>query len=418
MTMAERPVDMSALRDALFCPSRRVFLASAGALVAWAAMPKAGFAGQARDPRFIAVILRGAMDGLAVVPPVGDPDFPKLRGDLAIGTPGYENVLALDGFFGLNNAMPKLHAHYKKGDALLIHAAATAYRDRSHFDGQDVLESGMAGPRASRTGWLNRVAAALPKGENARPVSGLAAMPTVPLILRGEAPTLTWTPPNLKTASADTLTRLLDLYTHEDPDLAKVLGAGIDVEAMARGDGADAAGSSGGITAAFTALASGSAKLLAADDGPRVAALSFDGWDTHTNEGADSGRLSGLLGALDAALDTLATELQPVWADTAIVVMTEFGRTARINGNEGTDHGTATTALLMGGAVKGGRVLADWPGLGQGNLYEDRDLKPTTDLRGVLKGVLRDHLGLEEPVLTAAIFPDSIGVKPIDGLIA
>jgi uncharacterized protein (DUF1501 family) len=243
-------------------------------------------------------------------------------------------------------------------------------------------------------------------------------MPTVPLILRGEAPTLTWTPPNLKTASADTLTRLLDLYTHEDPDLAKVLGAGIDVEAMARGDGADAAGSSGGITAAFTALASGSAKLLAADDGPRVAALSFDGWDTHTNEGADSGRLSGLLGALDAALDTLATELQPVWADTAIVVMTEFGRTARINGNEGTDHGTATTALLMGGAVKGGRVLADWPGLGQGNLYEDRDLKPTTDLRGVLKGVLRDHLGLEEPVLTAAIFPDSIGVKPIDGLIA
>ncbi|HEY4199322.1 MAG TPA: DUF1501 domain-containing protein [Devosiaceae bacterium] len=411
-------MDRNALLDAMLCPSRRVFLASAGAFVAWASMPKASFAGQARDPRFIAVILRGAMDGLAAVPPVGDPDYPKLRGDLAIGTPGLEAVLGLDGMFGLNNAMPKLHARYKAGEALMIHAAATAYRDRSHFDGQDVLESGMTGPRASKDGWLNRVAAALPQGDRVRPVTGLAAMPTVPLILRGDAPTLTWTPPNLQTASADTMTRLLDLYTHEAPDLYKVLSEGVDVEALAKSDGSAIGGKGGGgVAASFVALASGSAKLIAADDGPRLAAISYDGWDTHANEGADSGRLSGLLAALDDALDALATQLQPVWKDTAVVVMTEFGRTARTNGNEGTDHGTGTTAFLLGGAVKGGRVLADWPGLGDGDLYQDRDLKPTTDLRGVLKGVLRDHLGVEEPVLTTKIFPDSIGVRAVDGLI-
>ena len=403
--------------DAMLCTSRRTFLAGAGAFTAWAAMPKFAFAGQTRDPRFLTVVLRGAMDGLAVVPPVGDPDYPALRRDLAIGTGGYGPTLSLDSFFGLNDAMPGLYSLYSKGEALIVHAAATAYRDRSHFDGQDVLETGMIGPKMSESGWMNRLAAVMPKGDGVRPVSGLAATPTVPLILRGEAPTLTWTPPDFKPAPSDTVMRLLDLYGHRDPEMAKVLQAGISTDQLA-GDGSDPMKRGGGLAQQFKQVAAGSAKLLLQEDGPRIAVLSYDGWDTHTNEGAETGRLSGLLAALDGAFTALADGLKPVWNDTAIVVLTEFGRTAATNGNDGTDHGTATTAFLLGGAIKGGRVVADWPGLKPTQLYQNRDLAPTTDVRAILKGVLRDHLGVSEPVLTGQVFPDSIGVKPLDGLIA
>ncbi|HEV2518782.1 MAG TPA: DUF1501 domain-containing protein [Devosia sp.] len=408
MTMKTPP----SIADALLCPSRRVFLAGAGAFVAWANLPRPAYAAPGREPRFIAVILRGAMDGLAVVPPIGDKDYAGLRGDLAIGAVGQEPALPLDGFFGLNSAMPGFHALYQKGEALIVHASATPYRDRSHFDGQDVLESGLGGPGLAPSGWLNRAAASIPAGEGVRPVSGLAASPTIPLILRGDAPTLSWTPPRLETASADTLKRLLDLYTHEAPEMARVLGEGVDLDALAAGIDVNAGG---GLAASFKSLAQGSARLLAEDGGPRLAALSYDGWDTHT---AEDGRLDNVLGALDGALQSLATELAPVWQDTVIAVMTEFGRTARANGNEGTDHGTATVAFLLGGAVKGGRVIADWPGLAETDLYEDRDLKPTTDLRAVLKGVLRDHLGIAGSDLSTKVFPDSIGVMPMDGLVA
>ncbi|MDB5561199.1 MAG: hypothetical protein JWN11_617 [Hyphomicrobiales bacterium] len=406
----------SPIRDALLCPSRRVFLAGSGAFVAWAAMPKHSFAGQGRDPRFLTIILRGAMDGLAVVPPVGDPDYPALRGDLAIGTGGYGKTLPLNSFFGLNEAMPRFHNLYQKGEALIVHAAATPYRDRSHFDGQDVLETGMTGPKASQTGWMNRLAAVMPKGDGVRPVTGLAATATVPLILRGDAPTLTWTPPDFRPAGADTVQRLLDLYAQQDPELGKILAAGIATDKLA-GDGSNPVKRDNGVAASFRQVAAGSAKLLLQDEGPRIAVLSYDGWDTHANEGAETGRLSGLLAALDGAMTALADGLQPVWKDTVITVLTEFGRTAAINGNEGTDHGTATTAFLFGGAVRGGRVLADWPGLKPNQLYQNRDLAPTTDVRAILKGVIRDHLGVSDRTLTAQVFPDSIGVKPIDGLI-
>lgn len=404
-----------ALRDALLCPSRRAFLASAGALAAWAWLPRHAFAAPS-DPRFVVVILRGALDGLAAVPPVGDPDYGTLRGGLAIGTAGLGTTLPLDGFFALNDAMPALHARYKAGQAMIVHAAATPYRDRSHFDGQDVLETGMAGPRAATTGWLNRAAAALPAGERARPASGLAATPTVPLILRGNAPTLTWTPPNFKPAKSDTATRLLDLYEHGDPSLARVFREGMETQMLAAGD--DPAKTGHGIDAAFREIAVGSGRLLAKDDGPRIAALSYDGWDTHANEGAEQGRLARQLKALDGALDGLAQGLAPVWRDTVVIVVTEFGRTARPNGNSGTDHGTATVSFLLGGAVKGGRVLADWPGLKPAQLRENRDLAPTTDIRAVFKGLLRDHLGLSESVLATKVFPDSGSVRPIKGLLA
>ena len=402
-------------------PTRRVFLASAGAFVAWANMPRLASAAGTRDPRLVVVILRGAMDGLAVVPPVGDPDYAAIRGELAIGTGGLEPTLPLDTFFGLNQAMPKLHDAYGRGEALIVHATATAYRDRSHFDGQDVLETGMTAPRAATTGWLNRVAQVLPAGAKVEH-SGLAASPTVPLILRGPAPILTWTPPDFRPAGSDTLHRLLQLYGETDPNLAAVLAAGIGVDTLAAGEDLTMGGGKPrpghGVEAAFAALAAGAGRLLADEAGPRLAAISYDGWDTHASEGADKGRLATLLGALDGAMAALNDSMKPVWRDTAVVLMTEFGRTAHINGTEGTDHGTATTAFLLGGAVNGGRVVADWPGLKPEQLFEQRDLAPTTDLRAVLKGVLRDHLGVSETVLAKTVFPDSSAVKPLDGLIA
>jgi uncharacterized protein (DUF1501 family) len=400
-----------------FLPSRRIFLASAGAFVAWANMPKVASAAGARDPRLVVMILRGAMDGLAAVPPVGDADYASIRGDLAIGTAGLEPTLQLDSFFGLNQAMPSFYDAYKQGEALIVHATATAYRDRSHFDGQDVLENGMTAPRAADTGWLNRVAQVMPVGDRVHSKGGLAASPTVPLILRGPAPILTWTPPNFRPAGSDTLQRLLQLYGETDTQLAQVLAAGIGVDKLAAGtDMKRQAGH--GVAGAFAELASGAGRLLADDAGPRLAAISYDGWDTHAAEGADKGRLATLLSALDGALAALKGSMAPVWKDTAVVLITEFGRTAHINGTDGTDHGTATTALLIGGAVKGGRVVADWPGLKPTQLYQQRDLKPTTDLRAVLKGMLRDHLGISEQALATKVFPDSIGVKPLDGLIS
>lgn len=391
--------------------SRRMFLSAAGSIVAWAGMPRIASAAS-RDPRLVVVILRGALDGLAAVPPVGDPHYAVLRGPLAVGANGREAALPLDGFFALNDAMPNFHRRYHEGNALIVHATATAYRERSHFDGQDVLENGMPAPGAERTGWLNRAVAALPAAGRIGPVSGLAISPTVPLILRGAAPVVTWMPPNIRPARSDTVQRLLDLYALQDPELARVFAAGVDIDAMAMG------GMTGGEAGAFGEIADAAAKLLVEPEGPRIAVLSYNGWDTHANQGIEDGRLAELLAALDGALETLATGIAPIWDDTVIAVVTEFGRTAAGNGNDGTDHGTATIAFLLGGSVAGGRVIADWPGVRADQLYEGRDLYPTTDLRAVLKGILRDHLGLSEQVLYTTVFPDSIGVLPIEGLIA
>jgi uncharacterized protein (DUF1501 family) len=245
-----------------------------------------------------------------------------------------------------------------------------------------------------------------------------------PLVARGPAPVMSWTPPRLEPATDDTVMRLLDLYRHRDPALARALEERIGLAAIARAGGiptapgqTPAAGAAQ-VRAYFAESAGSAAKFMARPDGPRVGALAFDGWDTHADEGAVNGRLAALLGALDGAIGAVETGMGPAWHDTVVVVMTEFGRTARINGTEGTDHGTATIALLAGGAVKGGRVIADWPGLKEANLYQNRDLKPTTDLRGVLKGVLRDHLRVPEAMLATKVFPESSAAKALPGLVA
>jgi len=321
----------------------------------------------------------------------------------------------LDSFFALHPAMPEFARMYREKHAAVIHAVATSYRDRSHFDGQDVLESGFAGPGRVQSGWLNRALQALPKGE--RVMSALAVGPTTPLVLRGAAPTVGWTPAALPQAGDDTAMRLVELYQHRDPALASALTQGLLLDKAAQGDDMKPKPGTNG-AAAMRLVARGAAKLMAADDGPRIAALAFDGWDTHANEGGPVGRLAQLLSGLDGALAEFEGGLGARWRDTVVVVATEFGRTVRINGTEGTDHGTGTIALLAGGAVKGGRVISDWPSLKPASLYQGRDLLPTTDLRAVIKGVLRDQFGLAERVLAETVFPDSAAAKPMQGLVA
>ena len=402
-------------------PSRRELLLGSGTLFAWAHLPKLARA-EGRDPRFLTIILRGALDGLATAAPVGDPDWLALRGDNALTLDGKLPALKLDDFFALNPAMPNLHRMFEAREAIIVHASATPYRERSHFDGQDLLESGLPRPGASESGWLNRALAGLTPAGRVDPKGSklFAVGPVTPLVVRGPAPVLSWSPQRVLPASEDTVRRLLALYRDCDPRLAGVLEDNAKlaeaVEQPGNGQKPGAPGP-GQIRAYFSEAAGTAAKFLAQPDGPRVGALALDGWDTHFNEGIAQGRLSQLLGALDEALATIKSNMGPAWRETVVALATEFGRTARINGTSGTDHGTATVALLIGGALKGGRVIADWPGLKPADLYQNRDLKPTTDLRAVLKGLLRDHLHAEEKALAQTVFPGSEAVKPMAGLV-
>jgi uncharacterized protein (DUF1501 family) len=405
--------------------SRRELLLASGTLFAWAFAPKLARA-EGRDPRLLTIVLRGALDGLAAVAPVGDPEWVGLRGDKALTVTGAMPGLPLNSFFALNPAMPNLHRLYRAGAATIVHAAATPYRERSHFDGQDVLESGVLRPGASETGWLNRALTTLAPDARAGSASrdAFAVGPMTPLVVRGPAPVLSWTPPRLPPANDDTMMRLLDLYRHTDPALARALEERMGLAAIAGAGGGQKSeqkpqpGPAAQVRAYFAESAGMAAKFLAQPDGPRIGALAFDGWDTHADEGALNGRLAALLGALDGALAAIETNMGPAWRDTVVVVVTEFGRTARINGTEGTDHGTATVAFLAGGALKGGRVIADWPGLKPAQLQDGRDLKPTTDLRAVVKGLLHEHLRVDEAALSAKVFPGSGAVKPMGGLLA
>jgi uncharacterized protein (DUF1501 family) len=426
--------------------SRRSLLRGAGStfgasLALWSFMPRSAIAGT-RDPRLLTIVLRGGLDGLSLVSPTGDPEYTKLRTSTAMPTSGEKSGLALDGFFTLNPNMPFLHGLYQKREALMAHAVHTPYRERSHFDGQDVLESGMPGVSRGTDGWLNRALLGLPSIGKASP-KGLSMGAVVPLVMRGEAPVLSWIPKVYNLPLRDsTVARLMDLYQHTDPVLARAFAEGMEINRVAEAGmaaisppptPASATGpapKSPQATAAatspvppkpyreFTEAAEAAARFLSTADGPRVGALSYNGWDTHANAGVVQGQLGGRLAGLDAAIQTLHDGLGAAWKDTIIVVVTEFGRTARENGTNGTDHGMATCALFLGGAVKGGRVIADWPGLAEKDLYQNRDLKPTTDLRVMLKGLLRDHLGVPDRALGNAVFPETALLKGMDGLIA
>ena len=351
---------------------------------------------------------------------MGDPDYADLHGELAFAASGQGAAPKLDGFFSAHPALASFKRMFDQKRAAVIHSVATGYRDRSHFDGQDVLESGYPGPGRTDSGWLNRVLGALPPPSEHQK-RGLGVGATAPLVIRGPAPALGWAPPGgLAPAGDDLAQRVLDLYVQRDPALAKSLSEGLAAQKVAS-EGAMAQATKtpgpGGPAGQMRVAAAGAARLLAAQDGPRVAAMAFDGFDTHQNEGAAAGLLAQRLQGLDAAFDAFEAGLGDAWKETVIVAVTEFGRTVRINGTHGTDHGTGTVALLAGGALAGGRVIADWPGLKAAHLYEGRDLNPTADLRGVLKGVLADQLGLMPKTLGEIIFPGSAAVAPIQGLV-
>lgn len=379
--------------------SRRLMLLGAGAALSFPAM---SWAQAGAEKKLVLVILRGGLDGLAAVAPVGDPDYMRVRGRLAI-----ENPLALNSEFALHPRLAKFHELYRAGDLAPVHACATAYRERSHFDAQNVLETGAARPFARGSGWLNAALAAdASAGARER---GLALSAQAPLVLRGDAEVATWSPSALPPPSSDTLARLMDLYEQQDPELASALRGAVGANALA-GDAANAA-------RAPAALARVAANFLNQPEGPSAAVLEMSGWDTHANQGLEQGALARNLRALDDGIDALKTSLGPKWRDTIVLIVTEFGRTAAPNGAGGTDHGTAAAAFIAGGAVQGGRIVADWPGLSQRALYEGRDLRPSIDLRSVIKGVLSQHLRVSNAALETRVFPDSANVRAMDGLI-
>jgi uncharacterized protein (DUF1501 family) len=391
-------------------------LSAAGARFAFAATPG--------DRRLVVVILRGALDGLAAAPPHGDKDYASVRGQLALQASGAGALHDLDGFFGLHPSFANLKTLYDNKQLVVFHNICSPYRDRSHFEGQNVLESGGIQPHLLQDGWLNRALQpmGITKGDRA-----LAIAQTPPLMLSGKVQTGSWMPAVMPAPDELFLNQVRALYANvvvlkESLSNALALQAASqnamdDSTAMAVGaNGQKRQG--GGAYGNLTPLFQGAGKLLAASDGPRVATLEASGWDTHVAEGAADGQLARRLQALDLAIDAMRTAMGPeVWNKTAVVMATEFGRTVHPNGSGGTDHGTGGAAFLFGGAVQGGQVKAEWVGLSSGVLKDGRDQPAKTDLRALFKGVLAEHMDVSGGALESVVFPDSASAVPIKGLI-
>lgn len=401
--------------------NRRQWL-GAMAAVAAAGTTRLSWAGSAgQQGRVVFIILRGGLDGLFAVPATGDPAFAAARDRF---TEQAGAALPLDGTFGLHPALAQMHSLYRGGELLVVHATGLAYHQRSHFDAQQVLESGGEQPGQLRDGWLGRALAATRR-------SGLAMSTAVPLVLRGWSGVDTWAPSRLPSPSEDLLARLQRLYA-DDAALGHALnrakGVQAEVTAAASANGDDPAGmgmspgggagkGAGKAVGDFATLCQAAGALMARPEGPQVVVLDVSGWDSHADQAAPNGVLTRRLGELDQGLAALrAAMMAPgtgdAWQRTAVVVATEFGRTVEINGTRGTDHGTGGAAWVLGGRVQGGRVLADWPGLAPAQRFEGRDLHITLDIRSVLKGVLGPQLGLGDRVLGEQVFPGSAAVKP------
>ena len=384
-------------------------MAAAGGLALWDTPIRYALATVPTDRRFVVVILRGALDGLAFVPPHGDKDYAATRGALALSTNGTNPLHDLDGFFGLHPSLGNVRAMYDAKEVAIFHNICSPYRDRSHFDGQNVLETGGTGPHVLQDGWLNRALQpmGLADGEQA-----LAVAQTPPLLLSGPARATSWLPATLPAPSEEFLARVKLLYAR-DAVLSASLASAILLQTQARAAVDDPAAKKPGMGNGYgdlTPLFAGAGKLLAASDGPRVAVFDASGWDTHFNQGSNDGQLARRLLALDQGLEALKSALGPAWAKTAIVLATEFGRTVHPNGSGGTDHGT-------GGAVKGGTVHAEWTGLSQSALKDGRDQPVRTDLRALFKGLLGEHMGVPMTALNTKIFPDSSDIVALKELI-
>ncbi|MCB1394679.1 MAG: DUF1501 domain-containing protein [Rhodobacter sp.] len=385
---------------------RRRFLMTSGAgLMAALAGNGVAFAAAPTEKRFVFIFLRGGLDGLHALAPYADADYRRLRPRIALER---DAVIDLDGYFGLHTAMEGLMPLVRAGELAFVPAAATGYRERSHFDAQNMLENGSGVPYGARDGWLNRAILGLNAGDRRL---GLSLGPTVPLILQGQADVQSWSNDTLPDVDADFLTRVAGLY-QQDPAFADAFH---DAQGAIMPD-VDMAGMNGQIGAArnFPLSAQAVAALLAEAAGPRVAVMDLQGWDTHF---AQPVRLRDLLRLLSEGLVALREGLGPVWRDTVVMVGSEFGRTAAENGNNGTDHGTGGLAMLAGGAVNGGRILGDWPGLSARALFEERDVLAVNAYESLFKSVLIDHLGLGAAYVEGAVFPNARGIAPMSGLL-
>lgn len=401
---------------------RRTVLKSvlaASALCVWDAPIRFAFASVPTDRRLVFVILRGALDGLAAVPPHGDPDYASVRGNLALTADGTNAIHNLDGQFGLNPGLVNLKGMWDARELVVFHNIASPYRDRSHFDGQNVLETGGSATHAMSDGWLNRALKPIGLDDGNRALA-IAASP--PLLMSGPTKVSSWLPATMPRPDADFLRRIRALYAG-DAELAASLDRALATEAEAEAAMDDKpaspqAGKHKGQYGNLTPLFTDAGKFLAREDGPRVVVFETGGWDTHVGEGAGEGQLARRLSALDAALQGLKNSLGPAWKKTAVMMATEFGRTVAPNGNGGTDHGTAGAAFVFGGAIRGGVVKAEWVGLKPSVLKDGRDLPPRSDLRAMFKGVLSDHMRVARRDLDSMVFPDSNGIVPASDLIA
>lgn len=374
--------------------TRRRFLAASGAATVLSLWAGSGLAAPGADTRLLVVLLRGALDGLHALVPTADPDYARLRGALAP-----PQTLALDGSFALHPALAFAHELYARQQWLPVVAVAPPYRERSHFEAQDCLENGTARPSGASSGWLNRCALAL-HGAEAVSVSAVT-----PLIMRGPGAVNSWSPPLPSAVNPILLQRLQPLYA-ADPQLAG------DFARALREQGMQVDSVKGGqLPQAMSAAAS----FMAKPDGPRIGFVEDAGWDTHGNQAAV---LQRKLGELDAGLRAFHDGAQACWSRSVVAVVTEFGRTAVVNGTGGTDHGTGGVAFLAGGAVRGGRIAGDWPGLSPRALNEGRDLRATSDLRSLFRHVLGAHLGVSERALDTQVFPGSAGLPRLEGLVA
>ena len=362
------------------------------------------------EQRLAVLILRGGLDGLAAVPPYGDPDYQRVRPRIAVPPPGEsDGALDLDGQFGLNPALAPIHPLFRRDELLILHALGAQHHTLSHFDAQDLLENGTAKPHGADDGWLNRVLNVVAPDRKAL---GLALGHSVPLLMRGPTSVRTWAPGFLPKVEEDFLDRLAAIYSHDA--LFRTAFAEGRISSAAAGMTDPQAARKAARGKAFGVIAAQAGKLLAAPDGPRIATLESTGWDTHVNQ---VGGLKNLLGDLAGGLMAFRDNMGAAWNNTVLVAVSEFGRTVEENGSRGTNHGTGGIAFLIGGVVAGGRIGGKWPGLVPKARFEGRDLLPTTSVRSFFKGVLRDHVNVAEAALEEIVFPDSRAAPAIDGLI-
>lgn len=390
--------------------SRRLFLqtgglasclALAGSLVSPIALaPAPG------ENCLIVIILRGAMDGLDVFQPYGDPELRKLRRTISLGPE--QGAHDLDGFFALHPELASLHPLWQKGELAFAPAVATPYRDkRSHFEGQDLLEAGTGMDLSllhQRDGWLNRLLAEMPKATSETAYSvGIGQM----RILAGKVAAKSWAP-SIDLQLTPQAQRLLQLVYHDDPLFRTECQEAMEIAAEGAGPGRKEKGPDREVRA----LARFTAQQLKGET--RIAAFSLPGWDSHARQAKS---LVKALRSLSVAIVTLREELGPKWSRAAVLALTEFGRTVRENGAAGTDHGTGSAAILAGGTLRGGRALGAWPGLGESDLYGGRDLMPLEDVRRYAAWTLRSLFGIERNLLETTVFP-GLEMGPDPGLIA